>query len=282
MGTPRLEHFVSDGFTFDVVDAGPLDGVPVVLLHGWPLRASCWKEVSAHLHERGYRTYAPDQRGYSPGARPKGRRAYRVSELVADALALMSAIDAGPVHVIGHDWGATVAWFLAAHHPDRVRTLTTLSVPPSAAFLRSMLTSRQGFISYYMGLFQVPVIPERAFTRNPMRTKKLLMDAGMTEDMVDEFQTDIVDYGALTGSLNWYRALWMVSPRYAGRKVTVPTTHIWGDADAAVTRRSTELAAPFVTGPYDLRVLEGVGHWIPEEAPADVAALFDEGTRPDR
>ncbi|MEO6472839.1 MAG: alpha/beta fold hydrolase [Aeromicrobium sp.] len=282
MTSDRLVQFTNDSLTFDVVDSGPLDGIPVVLLHGFPLRSSSWDEVVGLLHERGYRTYAPDQRGYSPGARPRGRWAYRMSKLVGDTVALISAIDSGPVHLIGHDWGATVAWSTAAQRPELLQTLTTLAVPHSSAFLRSMLSSKQFFLSYYMGLFQIPVVPELFFRRRPDAVKKLSMESGMTEEMVAEFREEIVDGGALTGSLNWYRALWIIGPRTGRRKVSVPTSHIFGAEDAALTLRGAELTAKYVTGPYDLCVLEGVSHWIPEEAAADVVGIFDTAARSER
>ena len=274
MTTPRLDHFSNGGLTFDLVDSGPLDGVPVVLLHGFPERASSWNEVSAHLHELGYRTFAPDQRGYSEGARPRGRVAYRMSKLVGDTVALIATIDAGPVHLVGHDWGATVAWSTAAEHSDLVRSLTTASVPHNAAFFRSMLSSRQVFLSYYMGLFQLPAVPELVFKRRPEAMKKRLMDSGMTEAMVRRFQSEIVDSGALSGALNWYRALYLAKPTTVLRKVAVPTTHVWSDGDKSLTRQGAELTERYVTGPYDLCVMTGVSHWIADEVPDELAAII--------
>jgi len=123
---PRLRTFRNDGLRFDVRDQGPLDGPVVVLLHGFPERASDWDGVAARLHAAGLRTVAPDQRGYSPGARPGTRVAYRMSALVDDVLALVARIGS-PVHLVGHDWGAAVAWRMATEHPGAVRSLTTVS-----------------------------------------------------------------------------------------------------------------------------------------------------------
>ncbi|WP_255375535.1 alpha/beta fold hydrolase [Saccharomonospora sp. CUA-673] len=117
----RITRFARGDLTFDVVDSGPLDGDPVVLLHGFPERARSWDRVVPRLHEAGLRTFAPDQRGYSPGARPAGRARYRLSVLADDVAALADAIG-GPVHLVGHDWGAAAAWTLAARRPERVRT----------------------------------------------------------------------------------------------------------------------------------------------------------------
>lgn len=149
-GPGRLTSIERDGLTFGVVDDGPLDGHPVVLLHGFPQGPSSWAPTVAALHERGFRTYALDQRGYAPGARPRGRRAYRVAELVADVVVLIDRIG-GPVTLVGHDWGAAVAWNVASRHPDRVAHLVAASVPHTAAFFASMVRSRQLLMSWYIG-----------------------------------------------------------------------------------------------------------------------------------
>ena len=109
----RLTRFRHDGLVFDVRDEGPVDGDPVVLLHGFPERSTCWRDVAPLLHARGLRTYAPDQRGYSPGARPRRRRDHTIPKLVGDVVALIETIGR-PVHLVGHDWGATVGWMVAA------------------------------------------------------------------------------------------------------------------------------------------------------------------------
>ena len=156
-----MDSFRRDGLTFDVRDAGPPDGEPVVLLHGFPQDAAAWDAVSPSLHQHGLRTLAPDQRGYSPMARPRGRKHYTLRETTGDVLALLDAAGLESAHVVGHDWGGMVAWALGAWHPDRVRTLTVLSVPHPAAMAKAMVTSTQALKSYYMGLFQLPLLPER-------------------------------------------------------------------------------------------------------------------------
>jgi len=150
MGTDRITIFTRDGLVFDVRDTGPPDGTPVLLLHGFPQDSRSWDAVSPLLHARGYRTIAPDQRGYSPGARPRPRRAYRASELTGDIVELIEVAGLGPVHLVGHDWGAAVAWGLAAARPDLLRSLTALSVPHPAAFVQSLLTSSQALKSWYI------------------------------------------------------------------------------------------------------------------------------------
>ncbi|GAA3528861.1 alpha/beta fold hydrolase [Aeromicrobium panaciterrae] len=270
MTSERISQFSNGRFTFDVIDSGPIDGTPVVLLHGFPQRASCWNAVSAHLHAAGMRTYAPDQRGYSPGARPRSRFAYGAKALTSDITALIDTIGTGPVHLVAHDWGGAIAWSVAGNHADKVSTLTAVSVPHPGAFLRSMLSSTQAFKSYYMGLFQFPFLPEWILSSG--RGDKLLRGGGMTKEMVKQFHTEIVDYGALPGGLGYYRSMFRVAPSQFGKKVGVPTTYVWSDNDIALGRKGAEMNQRWVTGPYEFEIFEGATHWIPDERPAELAA----------
>ncbi|MDR7087488.1 pimeloyl-ACP methyl ester carboxylesterase [Aeromicrobium panaciterrae] len=271
MTSERISQFRNGRYTFDVIDSGPLDGTPVVLLHGFPQRAAAWNTVASHLHERGLRTYAPDQRGYSPGARPRTRWGYRASQLRNDILALISDIG-GPVHLVGHDWGSTVGWAVSAHSPQLVSTYTAVSVGHPAAFLRSMLSSNQLLKSYYMALFQLPVVPELVLKQKSPVAAKGLRNAGMTQEMVETYRSDILDYGALTGGIGWYRGLLFPPIGDIGGKVSVPTTMVWSDDDVALGRKGIDLTERYVTGPYELDVYKDHTHWLLDEAPERLAA----------
>ena len=275
----RISTYTNDGHTFDVIDDGPLDGTPVVLLHGFPQTALEWARVAPFLHDRGYRTIAPTQRGYSPGARPRGRFAYRMSALVGDATALIATIGAGPVHLVGHDWGSAVAWSTATRHPDLVRTLTSVSAPHPMAFMRSMVTSSQAARSFYMALFQVPWIPEvvisRAFaaTARPDVRRRALAMSQLDGEQFDRINRDVVQSGALKYALNWYRAMLITTPGGAAKTVSAPTTHVWSTRDSALVRKGADLTAEYATGPYRLEILDAT-HWIPEERPAELADII--------
>jgi pimeloyl-ACP methyl ester carboxylesterase len=272
----RLSSYRHDGLRFDVLDSGPEDGEPVVLLHGFPQRAASWDAVAGQLHRAGYRTVAPDQRGYSPGARPRGRRAYRIPELVGDVAALVDQLDAGPVHLVGHDWGAAVAWAVAAQRPELLRTLTTVSVPHPRAFLASMLRGRQLLRSWYFLPFNVPGLVEHLATRHPDRFRAVLVaGGGMTPEQAAGVQRDVVEYGALPGALAWYRALPVSRPDAIGR-VHVPTTHVWSTRDSALDRSGAELTAEWVAAPYRLEIIEGADHWLPERHPERLARIIVE------
>lgn len=266
-----LEH---DGLTFDVFEEGPLEGEVVVLLHGFPERSTTWDEVAPLLHERGLRTIAIDQRGYSPGARPSRRRDYRVTTLAADVEALVDRIGA-PVHLVGHDWGAVVAWTVATRRPDLLHTLTAISVPHPTAFLRAAATSRQFLKSWYMYLFQLPALPELAARSRGGLVDRSLRHAGMTAAEVARFRTEMVADGAFAPALGWYRALPFLDRDLVGEHVTVPTTFVWSDGDAAIARSGVDLTERYVDAPYELVVLEGVSHWIPTQAaPACAEAIL--------
>ncbi|PZR53217.1 alpha/beta hydrolase [Xylanimonas oleitrophica] len=256
---------------FDVHDDGPADGVPVVLLHGFPQDSSSWSRVLPALHEAGLRTVALDQRGYSPGARPRERSAYRLEHLVDDVVDLLDTT--GPAHVVGHDWGGNVAWALAAREPERVRSLTVLSVPHPAALARSLVRSGQALRSLYVGFFQVPVLPEVGMRRTLEGT---LVRMGLPADDAARYAARMREPGAMRAALNWYRALALSRP--AVGDVAVPTTYVWGSADPALGRWAAESTEGYVHAPYRFVELDA-GHWLPETRPDDVAgAVLDRVT----
>lgn len=275
-----MHAFDRDGLTFDVQDGGPPDGEVVVLLHGWPGGARTWDRVSPDLHRAGLRTLVPDQRGYSPEARPPGRRTYAVPELMADAVALIDAAGPAPVHLVGHDWGGAVAWALAAHQPQLVTSLTVLSTPHPRAMAHSLRSSDQALRSAYMAAFQIPFLPERLLLAGggaPLRT--VLRRSGLPGHLADAYVDRMREPGALSASLAWYRAL-LVS-REDTPDVTVPTRYLWSTGDSALGRRAAELTAEHVAGPYRFDVVEGASHWLPETHPELVAeAIVEHATAP--
>jgi pimeloyl-ACP methyl ester carboxylesterase len=268
--TARITSYSHDGLTFDVVDEGPLDGEVVVLLHGFPERAACWRFVTPILHQEGFRTIAPDQRGYSPGARPRRRRDYAIQHLVGDIAKLVDVIGR-PVHIVAHDWGSVVAWYHAGSHPEQVRTLTALAVPHPDAYSKA-LRGAQLARSLYIAFFQLPWLPEIAARRPGGLMDQSLLRGGMTADELASFRRDIVEYGALPGGLAWYRAL-AFSPRRRAR-VSVPTTMLWSDGDDFIDRRGIDDCQNYVDGPYELAVLKGVTHWMPTQAPEAVSRVI--------
>jgi pimeloyl-ACP methyl ester carboxylesterase len=277
-----VETFTRDGLRFTVLDEGPAGAETVVLLHGFPQSARTWSGVSRRLVAAGYRVIAPDQRGYTPQARPRPRRAYRLHELVADVAALVDAAGTGRVHLVGHDWGGGVAWMVAATRPDLLHTLTAVSAPHPRAVVTAMLTSRQPLQAWHVGFFQLPWLPEAAVrARGGRFAVATLKHAGLGAELARAY-TDrlLADPGALSATLRWYRA--MPLDASAGRTtgaVTVPTTYVWSSGDVAIGRRAAELTRRWVAAPYDFKVLDGVSHWIPEQAPEELTAHILERIR---
>jgi pimeloyl-ACP methyl ester carboxylesterase len=272
-----VEQYHRGELTFDVIDAGPADGPVVVLLHGFPQFNTSWNAVIDRLTAQGYRCLAPNQRGYSPGARPPRRRDYRIPEIVEDIRALIDASGAERVHLAAHDWGAAAAWAAAAELPDRIATLTSFSVPHPGAFLKGLVTSRQGLMSWYMYFFQLPWLPERFLLgsdRSALRMSKSLQSAGQSRQAADRDAQAMAAPGVLTAALNWYRAMPLTDLRQAAGKVSVPTMYVWTDKDIALAEKPARNTVRYVTGDYRFEILRGVSHWIPDECPDTAADLL--------
>lgn len=267
MSEPLIE-FHHDGLRFDVIDAGPQDGEVIIALHGFPQRATSWSTVTPDLVAAGYRVLAFDQRGYSADARPTGVDAYRLDRLADDVLALADEAGAATFHVLGHDWGGAVAWYLASRNADRVRTVSVASTPHPRAMITA-LRGRQALKSWYMGVFQLPRLPEWLLgARNGAGARRLLAGAPDAATGV----ALLSDPAAASALLNWYRAMRLpVSPPPG--VVTVPTLYVWGDRDIALGRPAAELTERWVSGPYQFVVLPGASHWLLEKRPAELARL---------
>ena len=273
-----MHEFQRADMTFDVSDSGPADGEVVVLLHGYPENRTSWDAVTPLLVDAGFRVLAPDQRGYSPRARPLQRRAYAMPELVADILALVDASGAQQVHLVGHDWGGGVAWAFAHAHPDRLHTVTSLTTPHPRAMAKAMLVGTQALHSWYMAVFQLPFLPEAAITaRGGKNFRRGLVDSGLSEDAAERYAAPLRDRTAARAAVNWYRGLPLA--RAPKGKVGVPSMYVYATGDRFLGRKAADLTADYVAAPYRYEVLEGRSHWLPEEAPEDIAQLLVEHAR---
>lgn len=273
-----MEQFTRDDLVFDVSDSGAGDDV-VVLLHGWPQDRQAWSRVTPLLVEAGLRVVAFDQRGYSPRALPKGRAAYRMPELVADVLALLDAVGETRVHLVGHDWGGSVAWAFAERHPERLLSLTALSTPHHRAIAWAMLHADQARRSWYMAAFQLPVLPELILRR---RLPAALRRSGMPEQDVLRCAARFRRPGAASGGLAWYRAI-PLRRNASGdpgshRRISTPTAYVWGRHDPALGRAAAERTRDHVAADYTFTELDA-GHWLPETRPGEVAAAILERRR---
>ncbi|MBS2963029.1 alpha/beta fold hydrolase [Actinocrinis puniceicyclus] len=259
----------------DVAEQGDPGGRAVLLLHGFPQTHRCFDALAQRLAPHGLRLIAPDQRGYSPGARPADIQAYGLAHTVADALRVLDACGVERADVVGHDWGAMVAWALAAGRPDRVRTLTAVSVPHPRAMAAALADERSGQRerSAYMRLFRQPGKAEQVLLEDGAARLRALYRP-LPDRAAEPHLRALSEPAALTASLNWYRA--MRREDSALPPVDVPTTYVWSTEDVAIGRAAAEYCAGQVTGPFRFVELPGVSHWIPDEAPD---ALADEVLR---
>ena len=270
--------------TFDGLAAGPDGGEPVLLLHGFPQTSRAWESQVAALGDAGYRAVAFDQRGYSPRARPAEVEAYGSSELTADVIGVAGALGFDRFHLVGHDWGAAVAWQVAGRHGDRLRTLTIVSTPHPAAMglaLNGELGGDQAQRSGYMEIFRAPDSQDQFLANDALGLKNLFAVSGMPEGKADPYLEALGTPEALGAALNWYRAADLTLTEGLG-PITVPTMYVWSTADVALGREAAEATARFVEGPYRFEVLDGVGHWVSEQVPEQLnALLLDHLGRPD-
>jgi pimeloyl-ACP methyl ester carboxylesterase len=258
-------------FEFQARRAGPVDGRPVILLHGVPETSACWTAQLEALAAAGYHAVAFTQRGYSPGARVDDVNAFTLDELAADVLRVADALGFDRFDVVGHDAGAGVAWTLAGYHADRLTTASMVSVPHPAAFAAAYAASKtdsasgQHKRSGYMR--RINDLPrgrmEEIFTENDNAMLKATF-AGLPEDHVAEYLEVLGSPEAMRGVLDLYRAPSRSSELPA---VEIPTLFVWSDQDPYIDRAGAEATAQHVTGPYQFVVFEGVDHWIPERVP---------------
>lgn len=258
---------------FDATAGGPPGGEVVLLLHGFPETSREWRHQMPVLAAAGYRVVAPDQRGYSPGARPEDVDSYSGEHLVADVIGIADHLGAETFHLVGHDWGGGVAWQVAGRHPERLRTLTVVSTPHPAAFRASILSGEQREKSAYMLFFRSPDAEDAFLADDAALLRNLYEMSGLSASDAAEHLPFMSERSALTGGLNWYRAADIGLVEGLG-PITTPTMYVWSTDDPALGREAAEATRDCVAGPYRFEVLDGVNHWVPETAPDDLNRLL--------
>jgi pimeloyl-ACP methyl ester carboxylesterase len=269
----------TNGVRLHTVQAGPDGGPLVVLLHGFPEFWYGWHEAIEPLAEAGYRVVVPDQRGYNRSEKPDGVAAYRLDELAADVVGLTDALGRDAAHVVGHDWGAAVAWWTAIHESDRVLTCTAANVPhPTAMRRRLRETWSQRRKSWYFVFFQLPLLPEATVRAGDgwllERTMRHSSVPGtFTEQDFDYYRTAWSRPGAIRSMLNWYRAVGRERSRPQTDRVDPPTLVVWGEREQFL---DGELAHESVDYCRDgrLELLPDATHWVQHERPDRVVALL--------
>ena len=272
MATPAKQVIEANGLRFESLVAGPQSGEAVILLHGYPQSAASWGETMTWLAGRGYRSIAPNLRGYSPGANPRDAAEYSMDRLVADVVGIADAQGVGRFHLVGHDWGGALAWSVAAAHPGRLISLTSISTPHSAAMLEALRSSTQSLRSVYMAFFRLPRVPEAMLQVGNFAQMGLTLRAtGLPSASWKRDRGQLQRVG-MRGPLNWYRG---ATKGLRPRRVSVPTLYVWGRHDPFLGRKAAELTRKYVTGPYRFEELKA-GHWIIDRNAADLQRVLGE------
>jgi pimeloyl-ACP methyl ester carboxylesterase len=260
----------ANGFTFRCRLSGSA-GEPIILLHGFPETSDAWSELMNRLPRGRYRCLAPDQRGYSPGARPLEVDQYSLDRIAADVIALADELGFQRFHLIGHDWGAAAGWTVVRDHAERVGSWTALSVPHVASYGAGFDHPEQRDRAAYIKEFLEPGKGEEELSRNGFERLHRAWSQYCPEK-THEYESVFSQPGALTAALNWYRATFGDTSRrqraFAGFDVHTPTLTLWGNGDPSVARPATLMEKDFMKGPYRFVELDA-GHWLMHERPDD-------------
>jgi len=269
---------IAPHLAFDALVAGEVGAPPVLLLHGFAESMHCWRAQVAALAAAGFRAIAPSQRGYSPTARPDARDTanYHIERLMEDAMAIIAASGHGDrrFHLVGHDWGGSIAWALADRYPERLASLTVLSRPHPNAFNRSlhMLDGDQAHRSRHHTAFLEPGAADVVLADDAKWLRERWTAAGVPAAAIEKHLAVLGNKDAMEAALAWYRARGAIRGPLGPTRV--PTLYIWGDADDTVGRIAAEGTADFVAAPYRFEVLPGVGHFAADQVPDRVNALL--------
>jgi len=269
-----MRRVVLPEVTLHVAEAGPHAGPPTILLHGFPESWYGWRHQIGALSEAGLRLVVPDQRGYGLSDKPHGIAAYHLDRLAGDVIALADACGFRTIRLVGHDWGGLVAWWVASLYPDRIDRLAILNAP-HPGIVGSYIRRHPGqwLRSSYVGLFQIPVLPERLLTADRCRALRRALTrtsrpGAFAASDLDRYVEAWLQPGAMTAMLNWYRALAQL-PRTAPPRVRVPTLILWGKQDTALQSGLAEASLDLCE---DGRIawFPSASHWLAHEEPVAV------------
>ncbi|QAA34503.1 alpha/beta hydrolase [Clostridium manihotivorum] len=259
----NIEEVKANGYKFKCRTAGlESEGEPIIFLHGFPESSIIWENIMISFAKKGYRCIAPDLRGYSKEARPKGIKNYTVEKLAEDVIAIADAVGFKKFHLVGHDWGSACGWTVLTIYPERVNDWSALAVPHMAAYMNAKSNDKEQMEkSRYIRLFQVPVVPEVFLgSKNLAYLKTIWSEHSKRE--IEDYLGIFKDYEGRNRVINWYRANNKISVKYGD--VTIPTLFIWGNKDLAIARAGVEDAKKYMKGEYNFVELDA-GHWLVQE-----------------
>lgn len=275
----EVRNVAVNGLDLHTIVAGPPDGPLVVLLHGFAECWYTWRKQIRPLVDAGFRVVVPDQRGYNLSDKPRGIHHYRLEALSADVVELIRALEGETAIVVGNDWGGVVAWHLAMHHPEVVDKLIVMNAPHPATYLREIRSNpAQQRKSWYVGFFQLPIVPEELIGHDPVESaRRFFRHGAINQEAFSSFDihvmaTALAQPGALTGMINWYRAVVRDPSSLENlRPIDRPTLLIWAEDDAALGRSLTYGLEPWISN-LKIHYIPHCGHWVQNEAPDEVNA----------
>ena len=279
----EIIRVAANGINFEVATLGSGDRL-ALCLHGFPEHAYSWRYQMPLLAQMGYRVWAPNLRGYGATDSPREVSAYKTRTLVQDVASLIQAANPRETLLLAHDWGGALAWSLAMEQPKLIDKLVVMNIPHPACFVRELKRPAQLFKSWYIFFFQLPWLPEMMLgRRNGRATSGVIRGssnnpARFPAEDLEVYRANAARPGGLTAMINWYRAIsGKATRRLLGDDVPViniPTLFLWGDADTALSIRTTQGTEKYVSN-LTFRVLPGVSHWIQQEAPEAVNAMLE-------
>ncbi len=278
--TIRFDYIPTNGIRLHTALAGPEDGEPVFLLHGFPDAWFGWEAQIEPLAEAGFRVIVPDQRGYNLSDKPKGVSSYQMNTLGDDILGLADAFGDDRFHLAGHDFGAMVGWNLALRHPERLKRLAIANVPHPAVMQNYLRTHPSQMLkSWYAFFFQLPGIPERVVRANNWQFLVSAMPDDLNVKERDRYREAWAQSGAMTGMINWYRAsfrqMWKST---AASQIRVPTLVLWGQQDPHLSHEMAQLSVDLCEAGR-LVMFEDATHWVMHDKPREVSQLLIEHFR---
>jgi pimeloyl-ACP methyl ester carboxylesterase len=262
----------ANGFVFDGLCAGAREAEVVLLLHGFPQTAHVWRHQLAELAQAGYYALALNLRGVAERARPAAVEAYRLPQLVDDVIAIVNALGAGSVHLIGHDWGGSLAWVTTALHADRIISLSVLSTPHPYAFLAAFTDERsdQRQRARYMLELQKADAADMLLADSGTRLRELYASSGMASADIDYYMQQMSSRARLDAALNWYRAVSYKDYDGVDLRIRKPTLFISGSLDQAFSDDAVRRTADYCLSSFTHHVFANGNHWLPESMAADV------------
>jgi epoxide hydrolase 4 len=274
-------YFENSSVRLHAVAAGPNNGPVVVLLHGFPEFWYGWRRQIEPLANAAFRVIVPDQRGYNLSSKPSSVASYAIPELVSDVIAIANQLGQQKIYLVGHDWGAAVAWSTALLYPERIAKLAVLNVPHPSVMRRYLSTHlAQTLRSWYMFFFQLPWLPETSFsafqfhlgTRSLVRSSR---PGTFSAGDLGQYRAAWSQPGALTAMINWYRALFRFRMKFHDRTVRVPTRILWGERDAFLLSEMARESLRYCAS-AELVSFPQATHWLQHEEPGKVAQILVE------